>query len=260
MTPQHRASSLQRAVEDCARQAGSLAISYREKPLSSREKKPGDFVTDADVTCQRLVIDILRPLLPEAGFIAEEGCAEDSDRDYLWVIDPIDGTTNFMCGSPFFAVSIALTYKKRSVLGVVYAPALGQLFSAVEGERLQVNGQLFDQQSSAGPVALVSRGFYNKPIRELIARIERLGNQNIRLRTFGALALDMAYVAAGWQQAACFADPGWWDIAAAGLMVRCQGGSVLTSEGADLGTGCPAGIAMGKAVAPQWRRILGGNH
>ena len=187
-----------------------------------------DLVTEADRASERLLVKQLKALLPSAGILAEESAREELDAEYLWVIDPLDGTTNFAHGYPAYSVSIALTANMRPVLGVVFDPNRQECFSAVQGEGAFLNGEPI-HVSRTGQMhhALLATGFpydvHTHPRNNLI-QFEVMIKQARGIRRGGSAALDLAYVAAGrfdgyWEE-----KLGPWDLAAGWLLVLEAGG------------------------------------
>lgn len=201
-------------------------------------KGPGDFVTAADRKAEQVVKAELKKARPDYGFIGEEG-GEDKGTDPLhtWIVDPLDGTTNFLHGIPHFAVSIGLRRGDVLVAGVVYNPANDELFVAERGtgafmndRRLRVSARRKPEDSVvACGIPHIGRGNHPQFRREL----EVVQSRFAGLRRFGACALDLAYVAAGrcdgfWERGVSS-----WDMAAGIVIVREAGGFVTDCEGHD---------------------------
>ena len=225
------------------------------------EKAQFDFVSNVDTACEAAIIETLNQYFPSYGIIAEEGGRSGSIKsDYVWVIDPLDGTTNFLHGFPQYAVSIALTYKGRCVVAVVYDPTRNELFTAERGKgaflnnkRIRGSGRTDFSQS------LIGTGF---PFRRtdhyagFMPKIQRDANSAAGLRRAGSAALDLCYVACGRLDAFWESNLQRWDIAAGSLMVLEAGGLVTDLTGGEnyLDTGC---ICAGtpKIFAPLLMRV-----
>jgi myo-inositol-1(or 4)-monophosphatase len=202
--------------------------------LEYSSKGRNDYVSQADVEAERAVLDVLTRAYPDHGIIAEES-GEREGSEYTWVIDPLDGTTNFLHGFPMFAVSVAV--KKGGVLehGVVYDPLHDEMFTASRGEGAQLNGKRL-RVSTTRQLApsLLGTGF---PFRDLgiiepwMRSFQSLLPKTSGIRRAGAAALDLAYVAAG------RLDGFWefglkpWDMAAGALLIREAGGLVADVSG-----------------------------
>ena len=134
--------NLVEAVEPIIKSAGTLIMSYYHKGSLALEQKPNDegLVTQADMQGQKYLIDNLQRVMPQAGIIAEESDIRSSEHEYCWVIDPIDGTTNFVHGVPYFCISVALTYQSKPIFGATYQPVLNEFFYAQDGYGAFLNG------------------------------------------------------------------------------------------------------------------------
>ncbi len=220
-----------------ARAAGTLiARAYESKSeLNAEQKGSNDFVTNVDKEAEALIISKIQQSYPTHGFVGEESGTIKGDDEYQWVIDPLDGTTNFIQGIPHFAVSIALLHKGRLDQAVVFDPLRGELFTASRGAGAQLNGyriRCAQNRDLAGTVLATAFPFKNKAdtsgTLDSFARIfQRCGD----VRRSGSAALDMAYVAAGrfdgyWEKGIQA-----WDIAAGELLVREAGGLVTDFNG-----------------------------
>jgi myo-inositol-1(or 4)-monophosphatase len=222
-----------------ARRAGAVLIrkmSNLEK-LVIEQKGHNDFVSDADRAAEKAVIDCIFKHYPDHAILAEESGAQ-GESDHLWIIDPLDGTTNYLHGFPVFAVSIGVQVNGRMEHGVVYDPMRQELFTAsrgdgaqLDGHRIRVSGQKQIER------ALVGTGFpYRQSESELKPYLKMLGNvtkNTAGVRRPGAAALDLAYVAAGRLDA--FWETGLqpWDLAAGSLLIREAGGIISGLDGSE---------------------------
>jgi myo-inositol-1(or 4)-monophosphatase len=202
--------------------------------LEYSSKGRNDYVSQADVEAERAVLDVLTRAYPDHGIIAEES-GEREGSEYTWVIDPLDGTTNFLHGFPMFAVSVAVTRGGVLEHGVVYDPLHDEMFTASRGEGAQLNGKRL-RVSTTRQLApsLLGTGF---PFRDLgiiepwMRSFQSLLPKTSGIRRAGAAALDLAYVAAG------RLDGFWefglkpWDMAAGALLIREAGGLVADVSG-----------------------------
>ena len=216
-----------------ARKAGrSLVKDFREvENLQVSMKGAGDFVSKADIAAEEIIRDELRTARPTYGWLAEEGGeADGEDPTRRWIVDPLDGTTNFLHGLPHWAVSIALEHKGQVVAGVVYDPAKDEMFFAEKGQgafmndtRLRVSGRnkMIEGLFSTG---LPFGGRADLP--ETLKELARVMPACSGVRRFGAAALDLAYVAAGRYDGYWERRLNAWDIAAGLLIVREAGGLV----------------------------------
>lgn len=233
---------------DLARRAGSLALSMREGiEQESTKSSPTDVVTAADRASERLIVEGVRAARPGDGVLGEEGAADDGTTGVRWVVDPIDGTVNFLYGLPQWAVSIGVEVDGTTVAGVVFDPAKGELWQAVRGAGATLDGRpLRCSAVTALPQALVATGFgYDARRRAAQARVlPELLPACRDLRRMGAGALDLCGVAAGRVDAYYEQALSPWDLSAGGLIAEEAGARVAGLRGA------PAGPAMVLAAAP----------
>ncbi len=213
------------------------------------EKGPSDYVTEIDKRCELLIVEAIRDNFPDHGIMAEETVNDGLRAGYTWVIDPVDGTTNFIHGFPFVAVSIAVCLDKEPVLGLVLDPVRNELFFAKKGEGAWLNGSRLPRRKRVElGEALIATGFpfrarqylddYLKVFRSIFMSVGGI-------RRAGAAALDLAYLAAG------RVDGFWeiglkaWDIAAGALLITETGGMIgdFRGEGNHLSNGNVVGGA-----------------
>ncbi|HLS82219.1 MAG TPA: inositol monophosphatase family protein [Steroidobacter sp.] len=225
-----------------ARRAGEVIIRgmNRLHRIDVRSKGQNDFVTEIDTQAEFAIIEIIRRHHPDHGVLAEEsGQSHGSqDSEYLWVIDPLDGTTNFVHGFPQFAVSIGVQRRGRTEHGVVYDPLRQELFTASRGEGAQLDGRRIRVSAHSGlEGALIGTGFpYRANLQYLdsyMAMLRVVMQATAGIRRPGAAALDLAYVAAGRLDAFWEFGLAPWDTAAGALLITEAGGMVGTLSGAE---------------------------
>lgn len=217
-----------------ARNAGKVIVKGYEnlESVEVEEKSLNDYVSSVDKEAELAIIGTLRKSYPDHSIIAEEsGIDNGADTDHQWIIDPLDGTSNFIHGIPHFAVSIALKIKGRTEVGVVFDPIRNELFSAVRGQSAQING--YRTRTSTVPKlagTLLATGFpfkqkYN--LETYLNIFQDFFKDVADMRRGGSAALDLAYVAAGRM------DGFWefglkpWDIAAGELILK-ESGAMMT--------------------------------
>jgi myo-inositol-1(or 4)-monophosphatase len=203
--------------------------------LTVTEKKPSDFVSEADLQAEQEIIQILRKTYPNHGILAEESGEQSSQDDYQWVIDPLDGTTNFLHGIPHFAISIAFRHKNRLEAGLVYDPIRQEMFVASRGQGAQMNDRRI-RVSGINTLenALLGTGFpFRHPQHQLayLSFFNNLFGKCVEIRRAGAASLDLSYVAAGRLDAFWEMSLKPWDIAAGALIVQEAGGLVSDFSG-----------------------------
>jgi len=221
-----------RIAREAALLGGEILIKHfgRLRPEDIREKQANDFLSFVDQTSENAIISHLRRHFPEHTIMAEESGFDAGDDAYTWIIDPLDGTTNFLKGLPVFAVSIGLKLGSELEAGVVYDPLRREIFTAARGQGAFLNEQRLEIRSASGiDKALVATGFPFKNQERLSPYLEMFRNifpNTIGIRRMGAAAIDLAWVAAGrfdgfWEMGL---KP--WDMAAGALLIREAGGKV----------------------------------
>lgn len=221
-----------------ARNAGNIIARAFEQAdkLQVEAKGSNDFVTNVDRQAEQAIIDTIQKAYPKHNIISEEcGVVEGEDTDYQWIVDPLDGTTNFVKGIPHFAVSIALKVKGKLDQAVIFDPIRGELFTASRGQGAQLNGyriRVSNKKELAGTVLATGFPFKQKQSTDAYLNIfKTLFNHTADMRRAGSAALDMAYVAAG--RVDGFFELGLkpWDTAAGELLVMEAGGLVSDFTG-----------------------------
>jgi len=220
-----------------ARKAGAIInrASFDVDKLTVRSKQKNDFVSEVDHAAEEAIISVLREAYPTHGFLGEESGYHDKQAEYLWVIDPLDGTTNFLHGVPQYCVSIALVHKGVLNQAVVFDPNRNELFTATKG----VGAYLNDRRIRVSKIdrfegALVGTGF---PFREVVniddylRMLRNVMSAAAGVRRPGAAALDLAWVACGRMDAFWELGLSPWDMAAGALLIREAGGLVGDLDG-----------------------------
>ena len=253
---------------DAARQAGQILLDWQGK-ISAREKAPRDLVTEADVAAQQAIEDILLSHFPQHAFLGEEargdgspGWSEDdkqnwiAEQPYCWIVDPLDGTTNYVHQLPPFAVSLALWQNGEPQLGVVLDPVSNELYSAIAGEGATLNGEpirvsqtvcLEESLLAASFPANVQRGSVE------VARFVEALHHGRAVRRLGSAALNLSYLAAGRLDGYWATSVKPWDVAAGVLFVREAGGLVTDIDGGPFCIDRPLFLA---AASPQLHQAL----
>ena len=214
-----------------ARSAGNIIVRNLDRVdrLTIRTKERNDFVSEVDRQAENEIIGILRRAFPNHGILAEESGAQAGD-EYQWVIDPLDGTTNFLHGFPQFAVSIALRHKGRMEQAVVYDPLSQDLYTATRGAGAQLNERRIRvTQQAQLEGALLGTGFPFKAQQHLDAYLDMfraLFPRTAGIRRPGAAALDLAYVASGRLDGFWEIGLNAWDMAA-GVLLICEAGGLV---------------------------------
>lgn len=213
---------------DLARRAGQLISEGRRggAGLADTKSSSTDMVTEYDRASERLIVGVLREVRPDDAIVGEEGTADAGVSGVRWLIDPIDGTTNFFYGLPGYAVSIAACDDDGPFAGAVYVPATDELFTAARGRGSTLNGSPIHCSTNDDlTTALLATGFsyHADRRRQHMRRLQHIIGEIRDIRRFGAAAPDLCYVAAGRVDAYFEEHLGPWDLAAGELIAREAG-------------------------------------
>jgi myo-inositol-1(or 4)-monophosphatase len=220
-----------------ARAAGDAIMRHFDRLDAVRveSKQRNDFVSEVDREAEARIISVLQRSYPDHGILAEESGEHPGDGEHLWIIDPLDGTTNFLHGFPHFAVSIALQHKGRLQAGVIYDPVRQELFTATRGAGAELNNRRIRVTRRPGlDGALLGTGFpyrTDQPRELYMDVLETFMGATAGIRRPGSAALDLAYLAAGRIDGFWELGLSRWDIAAGALLVREAGGIVADLHG-----------------------------
>ena len=215
-----------------ARRAGSIInrASLNGGALNVRAKRVNDFVTQVDQAAEEAIIEIVRKAHPDHGFLAEESGKTPGEAEYVWIIDPLDGTTNFIHGFPQYCVSIAVEHRGTLAHGVVYDPVKNELFTTSKGRGAFLNDRRIRvSKCTRLKESLVGTGFPFKELSRLdlyTGQLRNLIQGSAGVRRAGAAALDLAYVACGRLDAFWEMGLSPWDMAAGALLIQEAGGLV----------------------------------
>ncbi|MBP7252899.1 MAG: inositol monophosphatase [Alphaproteobacteria bacterium] len=220
---------MERAVEKAAK---GLRRDFGEvEHLQISRKGPGDFVSNADLKAQEILRAELNRARPEFGFILEEGDEKQTDKPFRWIIDPLDGTTNFLHAVPHWAISVAAAQGDQLLAGMVYNPISDEMFWAERGVGAYCNHQRLRVSARKDlSECLIATGipFKGHDIPDFMPQLSRLAPQVAGTRRFGSAALDLAFVAAGRFDGYWESGVNSWDIAA-GLLLVSEAGGKITS-------------------------------
>ena len=222
-----------------ARKAGAIITraSFDVDKLTIRAKRQHDFVSEVDHAAEEAIISVLKDAYPGHGFLAEESGYRDKQAEHLWVIDPLDGTTNFLHGFPQYCVSIGLLHKGKPTQAVIFDPTRNELFTATKGAGAYLNDRRIRvSKTDKMDGALIGTGFPFKVIDDVDDYLRMLKNvmkTTSGVRRPGAAALDLAYVACGRIDGFWEIGLSPWDMCAGALLIREAGGLVADLEGND---------------------------
>ncbi|HET7546932.1 MAG TPA: inositol monophosphatase family protein, partial [Usitatibacter sp.] len=222
-----------------ARKAGTIIVraSHDVDKLTVRSKRKNDFVSEVDHAAEDAILSTLREAYPDHGVLAEESGAHGAKAEYVWIVDPLDGTTNFLHGVPQYCVSIALTHRGQLQQAVVFDVNRSELFTATRGAGAFLNDRRIRvSRTDKLDNALIATGFPFKEVDHIDEYLRMLRHMMVGcagVRRPGAAALDLAWVAAGRTDGFWELGLSPWDMAAGALLVREAGGLVGDLAGED---------------------------
>lgn len=249
-------------IEAIAGEAGSFIMSEAQAfDIGTAERKGfNDFVTHVDRGAEKMLVERLGKLIPEAGFLVEENTSSKKGRRYTWVVDPLDGTTNFIHGIHPFAISIGLMEDDDIIAGVVQEASGEETFTAWKGGGAWLNGKKINVSKADKPsLSLIATGFPYKDFSRLDSYLKCLGwllNNTHGVRRMGSAAIDLAYVACGRYEVFFEYGLNPWDVAAGTVLVREAGGVVSDFSGNRNSISGLEFLASNEAVYPEILEII----
>ncbi len=218
-----------------AKQAGQeLKRKFLNRKFSIQNKSKHEIVTGADKLAEKFIIKEIKRHFPDHAILAEESGSDHKKNDYLWIIDPLDGTTNFVMHNPLFSVSIALAYKNEIIMGVVYVPMLDEMYYAEKNKPAFVNSK----KLQASKVNKIENAFLTFCHGSKISNIKRAVKLYPKLklkakdfRQLGSAAIELSYVAAGYSESIIIPGANAWDVAAGAIIIKQAGGEVVDFQG-----------------------------
>lgn len=245
---------------DVAREAGDVLLAHLAMPLEIQEKgRRADLVTAADRASEAIVVERLRAAFPSATMLAEESGTSAGTSDERWIVDPLDGTTNFAHGYPIFCVSIGYERAGEIVAACVYAPALGECFAAERGAGATRNGERIAVSRIAHlGDAMTCTGFHPADYARNGRFFEAVSNRAQAVRRDGSAALDLAYTACGRFDGFWEFDLSPWDVAAGWLLVTEAGGCVTRIDGGAHAVDARSILATNGRIHEELRGVLDG--
>lgn len=225
-------------ARDAALKAGDVIVRNLDKldRIAVTNKNVNDFVTEVDVRAEEMIIETIRQAYPSHGILAEES-GEQTGDDTVWIIDPLDGTKNYLHGFPHFAVSIGVQIKGKLEYALIYQPLTKEIFSAKRGSGARLNDRRIRvSKCTQLTQALIGTGFPfrdKKNLEPYLSTFSALFKQASGIRRAGAAALDLAYVAAGRLDGFWEFNLKPWDLAAGILLIREAGGLICDPHGGD---------------------------
>jgi myo-inositol-1(or 4)-monophosphatase len=216
-------------AENAARAAGELLRENFLQPQRVSSTKAHDIKLHIDVQTQELIAHLLLKEFPEHALYGEEGLAGNQSSEHQWIVDPLDGTVNYFYGIPHFCVSIALRIRSEIMVGVIYDPMRGEMWTGQKGENSKLNGQpcrVSRRADLAEAVVSVGLAKTEETIEANLPSFQQMVHRVRKCRVLGSAALDLAYVACGRLDAYIETGISLWDIAAGWLLVENAGGAV----------------------------------
>jgi myo-inositol-1(or 4)-monophosphatase len=242
-----RASELLQIAEEAARAAGSLLLERFEaggERATGTKSTPTDLVSEADLAAERAIRELIETRRPDDAILGEEGGETKEGAALRWIVDPLDGTVNFLFGLPQWCVSVAVHDDEGGVAGVVFDPLRGELFAGERGARATLDGEPVTGSSGSDlATAMVATGFsYDAEVRERQAEVLTRLLPHVRdVRRMGSAALDLAWTAAGRYDAYYERALNQWDTAAGELLCTCSG---LEARTLDARQALPEGLMV----------------
>lgn len=251
--------ALMQVAVEAARQGGAAIMAVQNRPRTVISKGFRDEVTDADYAAQEAIFAAIRAHHPDHVIASEEGDFADADitgdwqppEGYWWLIDPLDGTTNFSRGVPHWGVSVGVAQGSRLIAGAIYDPNRDHMFAAYRGGGATLNGEPLHVSDRADPTtAILEAGLGRDPAvrRHGLSIIKTLATECRSVRTMGSASLALAYTAAGWIEGYIHLTLKPWDTAAGGLMIQEAGGRLAHPDGSTWQARHPPVVASNAAL------------
>lgn len=245
-------------AHEAALEAGAALLDAATRPLDIAEKgRRADIVTNADRAAERIIVNRLQRDFPNATILAEESGHRPGINDERWLVDPLDGTTNFAHGYPLYCVSIAYERAGELIVGVIYAPALNECFVAERGAGATLNGVRISVSAiTRVGDAMTCTGFHPADYARNARHFGAVSERAQAVRRDGSAALDLAYVACGRFDGFWEFDLKPWDVAAGTLIVREADGRVTQADGEPARVDAPSILATNAAIHAELQAIL----
>lgn len=241
-----------------AKEAGKVLERHFRKNLKISLKKDSSLVTDADILAEKKIIELVTTNFPSHNILAEESGGEVS-KGYTWLIDPLDGTTNYAKGFPFFATSIALLYNQKPILGVVFNPLTKELYFAERGRGAFLNGKpikVSDQQTLLEGVIIVDRGRLREEFPKFYKVLKKVGGACKTFRYWGAITLELCQTASGRTDGLINTGCNPWDFAAGVLITKEAGAKITDFKGKNWQIDTKNIIVGNKKIHKQFLKLI----
>ncbi len=244
-----------------AKKAGTIIKTNYGKKLQVTVKGEAgkDFVTNADFGSEKAIISTIKKAFPDHAILAEESGAHAGTSEYTWVIDPLDGTTNFSRNIPFFSIAIALARKGEIILGLVYNPILNELFFAEKGSKAFLNNKpisVSERKTLAKSILSQSFDYSNEKRKDNFRNIQKTFFQIEGFRLYHSTELELCNVACGRTEGYMVSSSNPWDIAAGAFIVERAGGKVTNFDGTKWSCQVPRIVATNKRIHKELLQVL----
>lgn len=223
-----KSKSFKQTAQIAARKASKALLHYFDKKAKIKIKSNKSLVGEADLKANSLIIETIKKYYPQHSILSEETGFEDNKSDYKWVIDPLDGTHNYLHGIPFFGTSIALEFKNEVILGLLHFPILGFTAIAEKGKGAFLNGKRINVSNRQGvdhSLILFEFSYANR--KEKISFLENIMHKTVDVRNFGCAVYHLLLVACGRSDAYVILTTNEWDVAA-GFLIAEEAGAKIT--------------------------------
>ena len=255
----------QTIAEEAARAGGAVAARYFREGVEMRTKDVANLVSDADVEAEHAIAAVIRKAFPSHAILGEEAHEADASAEHLWIVDPIDGTTNFAHQIPHFAVSVAYYHGGEAQCGVIYNPVRDEWHSAAKGQGAFHDGRRVQvQEATRLDEVIVGVGFYYDRDAMMDATLAAIGDLKRRqihgIRRFGTASLDLCMVGLGRFGAYFEYQLSPWDFAAGRLFVEEAGGKVTDARGNPLPVGKSSILATNGAIHERMLEVITPRH
>ncbi|MFH1245485.1 MAG: inositol monophosphatase [Candidatus Omnitrophota bacterium] len=245
------------AIEAC-REIGSILLHNFGRELKIESKGQKDLVTDIDKKCEEAIIRLVNKYYPADGILSEERPASPSGSGWTWIIDPIDGTHNFIHGIDIFGTSCAVAWEKEVILGIIYMPGADEFYTAQKGEGAFCNGKKIGvSRRKLADATLIYDSSIHYNSKKMLGGLEKLAPQVFNIRMFGSTVRSLAYVASGKAEAEVEFNDKVWDFAAGLLLVEEAGGQATDFAGRPWNIDAPNYIASNGIVHKEILETIG---
>jgi len=240
----------------------ALLKKFKTKNLKTQLKQRNEIVTEADLLAENLILQKLKSLTPEWRILSEEKGDNHLTSDYVWVVDPLDGTTNFYMGNPLFAIQLGLVYKNEPVLSLIYAPAIAELYYAEKGRGAFLNNKKIkvSQRTLNQAILTYCHGSSLTAKQKAIKIYKYFKLKNYHIKLLGSAAIEFGWVAKGTTEAYFSPGASPWDIIPGALLVQEAGGQTYDFQGHKWNLKSKSILATNGKVDKQLLKILKNIH